>query len=937
VKEGTIWSRLSWARRRLQERLARRGVALSAALAAFALSDRTSPAALTRLTEIVSVNARAFAAGQPLSESASVRAVALAQTGLSTFAAGKLKLAVTSLLLVLLTGLGGAFFSTRTANPEEALPDTKPTKAPQPEPAAQPRTDRHGDPLPDGAIARLGTVRWRHGFGISALSYSPDGTKIAVVGAGRDITLWDAQSGKEIHQFPNKGNQPISLAFSPDGKILATTGRPCQLWDIATGKELRQLPGHQNAVRSIAFSPDGKRVATASADATIRLWSSASGKEERRIETAGEVCRLAYSPDGKSIASTSMDGVIHFWSPETGKEERQISGHKKAVWGIVFSPDGKRLATSSQDGTLRLWDMATRRQLCILIEDLEQDTTPIAFSPDGKALASGHVDGTIRLWDVKDGAEVRRWQTGSINLKAIAFSPDGKTLASGVTWGVLRLWDVATGRERFPSEEPHGFINEVRFSSDGSTLVSISRDRRMLWWNLAAQKPQRQFTWMGKGLNLTALSTDGNTLAVSSVSELKTRQWELRLWDVHSDKPGRLFGTFASREAALAFSPDGRFVAAGGGDHVIHIWDARNGKEIRKLAGLTSPVSSLLFSPEGETLACALMWGENDLAKPALYLFDVAKGEERLQFDLRIQEAPYGTPLAFSPDGRILASASRNATTFMVRLWNAQTGMELCRHTGHSEDIGSVAFSPDGKLVASGAGSIGRKDNSVHVWEAATGRLIRRFEGHHSCVGGLAFSPDGLKVASGAGDSTILLWDITGRRSDGTWHTEPLTPHELDACWTALATEDAAKAYDAVWQLVAAPKQAVPFLRKQLPPLPHHDAKAVERWIADLDSDEFDVRQKAADELSKICDAIVPALRDALKAKPSLEIRRRLQQLLAQTRDWTPDQLRTDRAIQALEHIGTRAAREVLQALAAGAPEARRTVEAKKSLRRLSR
>jgi hypothetical protein len=213
--------------------------------------------------------------------------------------------------------------------------------------------------------------------------------------------------------------------------------------------------------------------------------------------------------------------------------------------------------------------------------------------------------------------------------------------------------------------------------------------------------------------------------------------------------------------------------------------------------------------------------------------------------------------------------------------------------------------------------------------------LIRCFEGHHSCVFSVTFSPDGLSVASAAGDSTILLWDITGLRPDGRWHVNPLTLRQLDACWTALANEDTARAYDAVWALIAAPEQAAPFLQKRLPPVPRPDAKAVARWIADLDSEDFMVRQKAVEELRKFSDAIIPALQQALEDKPALEIRRRVQQLLDQARDWTAERLRDHRAIQALEHIGSPPAREVLQRLAAGAPDTLRTDEAKAALRRL--
>ncbi len=935
VPEGTIWSRLSWARRRLQERLALRGVALSAVLAAFALSDRVCPAALSRLRGAVSANARAFAAGQTLTETISPRAVALARTALPAFAASKLQWAATGLLLLLLTGIGGALISARTAHPEAALPDDKPAGVPQRQPAAQARTDRHGDPLPAGAIARLGTVRWRHGFGISGLVYSPDGKTIAAVGAGRALTLWDAATGKEVRQFPNI-NQPIGLTFSPDGKMIATTDNPyCYLWDVATGKEIRRLKGHQNVVQGVAFSPDGKRIATAGSDGTLRLWDPATGKELRRIDPdLGDVWRIAYSPDGKEIASTSMDGTIHFWDPETGKERRQFTGHKKGICKVVFSPDGKRLASSSQDGTIRLWDTATGRQLFILIENLEEDSTPIVFSPDGALLASGHQDGTIRLWDAEKGTEKRRWQADVVTVRAIAFSPDGKTLASGVGWGIIRLWDAATGREHHTSEEPNGSVHDVRFTADGASLISVSLGHRVLWWDLATQKPRRQFTWTGKGGIRAALSPDGNTLAVGSWADFKARLWEVSLWDVRTGKPSRRLGTYPGGFWLIAFSPDGRLVASGGREHVIHVWDASTGREVRQIKDVPDHVETLCFSPDSKALACGTYPEGVVTNKPALHLWDLASGKERCVFNMHFA---FVTGLAFSPDGKVIATGDRSREGCFVHLWDTSTGKELCCHTGHGEEVAAVAFSPDGKLVASGAGMIGRKDNSVHVWEAATGRLLHRFEGHHSCVGSVAFSPDGLTVASGAGDSTILLWDITGRRADGRWHTKPLTPQELDACWNDLAKDDAAKAYDAVWQLVAAPEQAVLFLRKHLPPVPRPDAKAVARWIADLDSDDFAVRQKATDELRKLGETGTAALRNALQGKSSLETRLRVQHLLDQTRDWTPERLRSHRAIQVLEHIGTQPAREVLQALADGAPETHRTEAAKAALRRLHR
>jgi RNA polymerase sigma factor (sigma-70 family) len=915
---AAVKSRLERGRHLLRQRLERRGIQLPTAFLVLGLTSERIRASLWAKTI------------QSILHAPSPTVAVLAQAGLPAMTAGTLKLALVGLATLLMTaGAVGVIGQVLTEKPPEAPaapPQAKAAAEPKKPAAPRVRTDRHGDPLPDGAITRLGTVRWRHGFFVQALAYSPNGKMIAAVGAGRAITLWDVASGKEIHQFPN-GDQPHSLAFSPNGKILATTGvSVCHLWDVATGKELRQLKGHQEVLRSVAFSPDGKTVATASADGTVRLWDSATGEERGQLNSGSdEVCRLAYSPDGKWIASTSMDGTIHLWDPNTREQGRRLTEHKKATWSVAFSPDGKLLASSSDDGTIRLWDVATGRRSRVLAENLGEYDKPIAFSPDGVLLASGCRDGTIRLWNVADGAEKRRWQAGAMSVKAIAFSPDGKTLASGAAWESIRLWDVATGRERHPSEEHCGAVNFLRFSPDGANLVSFGPERRLLRWDLATQTPRRQFSWTANGWSVFALSPDGHTLAACGWPH-----FELQLWDTRTGKAGRLLGKFPNRISAVAFSPDGRLLASANEKDGIHVWDVRDGKEVRQIKGFMSGMMGLRFSPDSKALACGI-WTRN---KPSLRLWNVADGKERCAFDCFDSIGS----LAFSPDGKVLATGiANNRANSLVRLWDTANGKELCHHTGHRDDVGAIAFSPDGKLVASGAGSAGYLDNSVHVWEAATGRLIRRFEGHHSCVNSVAFAPDGLTVASGAGDSTILLWDITGRRADGRWHGKPLTPRQLDTCWTTLMDEDAAKAYDAVWMLSASAEQAVPILAKHLRPVPRPDAKIVSQLIADLDSDNFSVRQRAMKELSKFGDAITPILQRTLEGKPALEMRRRVQQLLNQTRDWTPEHLREHRAIQALEHIGTQAARQLLESLAGGTPEARLTEEAKAALRRLAR
>jgi hypothetical protein len=266
----------------------------------------------------------------------------------------------------------------------------------------------------------------------------------------------------------------------------------------------------------------------------------------------------------------------------------------------------------------------------------------------------------------------------------------------------------------------------------------------------------------------------------------------------------------------------------------------------------------------------------------------------------------------------------------------------------HGEDVACLAFSPDGKLLAAanhynafrnstpGPESLDLKlpQPHVHLWDLTAGKEIQTLKGHKGPISALAFSPDGKLLATGSYDTTILLWDAVRFKTNRPAEAQP-RPEQMEALWADLGGEDAAKAYRAIRALAAAPKSSVAFLKRHLKPVAPVDAKQVACLLADLDSEQFAVREKAMQQLEKLGDRAATELHRALAGNPTLEVRRRIEQLLEKQNG--PDNIRMVRALEILETIGTAEARDFCARLADGVADAPLTREARATLRRMAR
>jgi dipeptidyl aminopeptidase/acylaminoacyl peptidase len=476
-----------------------------------------------------------------------------------------------------------------------------------------------------------------------------------------------------------------------------------------------------------------------------------------------------------------------------------------------------------------------------------------------------------------------------------AFTRNGRTLATlGGSHGI-QLWDPTTGRELRRLGEVGDGILSMQLSRDSQTLFSGERNGTLRAWDVAAWKASYRLSRKDLGAMplLAAISPDTRMLAMIPSGR------SVVLIDATT---GETIRTLPRADASLygaAFSPDGRRLVYWSGEPKVHVWDVAADKELQQFSFRDAP-----FHPGGP------------VPVPA------AGGAPEVYFKASL-----------APDGRLIVFGTPN---HLVAVHGMASGQVVRRLENLPDGVGVVVFSPDDRALA----WAGDRDPTVHVVDLATGQERQQFSGHKGPVDSLTFSPDGKRLVTGSADATALVWDLTGRlATEGNWGG-PLGPNELEACWADLAEQDAARANRSIHRLASAPAEAVPFLTKRLRPAAAADETHLARLVADLDSEQFAVREKAAKGLEKLGELAVGALRQELAGQPSAEVRRRLEALLdkAARIRWnlSGDRLRVLRAIEVLEQTATADARALLAKFADGAPETWLTREAKASLQRLA-
>jgi RNA polymerase sigma factor (sigma-70 family) len=980
---STLKRRLERGRTLLAQRLTRRGLVPAVALAV-TLSSRSTVSGLLVQTTITA--AKDFVAGQALTGGGA----ALAGGLLRTLLLKKLAVCLTVMLAVggLTLGAGVVYLPTTQTPPGKGAP-AKGAPAPlqvnvkEDSPLA-PRLDRDGVALPPGALNRLGSQRFRNNETVDALVFAPDGKAIASACADGSVRLWDAATGKlrwrleaekkQDNLLGSRAGLRHALAFNSDGKKLAMLNNGgYAVLDTVMNKILvrREWPGPakggEKAIGS-AITADLTTLALGFRDGSIRLVDAVTGQEKMRFKAGEEVADIGiqsieFSPDGKTIYTLEYAGSVRVFAAATGKlvDKFKSDGgqivpkmafsrdfHQLAIFGrgqnVKPDPKNPGKAKNPPATRLGLWDLKSGKERHVINMALVFSG---AFTADGKLFAAA-TQKEIVILDTATGQEQRRMpHLGTAH--SLAFTPDGNTLAASESGGIT-LRSVATGELQAPLMEPRGAIFGAKFRADGKQLLTFGTDGAY-WWDVAAGHSVRHLQDVPPMLRgYHPLSPDEKIWVTRGAGG------DLVLLDTATNQPVRTLKSDKLRFICAVFSPDGaKLFAAGGG--TVTVWDVASGKPLMELESKDVTdlvVSDLAVSPDGRWLASWTQAGKVGLMKqqPAdgtydIHLWDVATGKLARRLTPR-----YGAAFqaAFSADSTRLVIVGgepgqpgvvigKGGKANEIQLWDVATGKELRKFQGNQERIVSVAISADGRMIATGKsrspGSTAfgaGADTSVQLWDAATGTERGRIEGHDRVVDSMDFSPDGRCLAATSLDAPIYIWDVYALEKSQ--FTKVLTKEDKDKLWQQLADEDAAKAFQAVRELIARPVDAVAIFQDGWKRVPRATALQMQKWMEELDSNQFGVRQTAQVELDRYLAGHETLLATAIEKANTLEQRQRLEAVLHRLH---PETLRRTRMLEVLERIGIGPARQFLQTLAEQTDDDEMSREAKAGLKRLER
>jgi WD40 repeat protein len=682
----------------------------------------------------------------------------------------------------------------------------------------------------------------------------------------------------------------IAIARDANTVAAATLAGHVEVWDVASGK-LRQFIDVGIPPRSIALSRDGQTMAYIALDGDIRLWDLIQAKElDRRLACRYPVARACFGPDSKTIALAAESSLYRqtvserapqaeLWNIATGNSIGVFGKLQAGLTGLAF--DGQKLAVCGPFEGVRVWDVGTGKEIFAARSNLR--ATCIALSADGQRVVCGTLDGVLHCWDSTTGEELTPLDGHTATVNSVAFAPNGKMLASAASDQTARLWDLRDGHEvrrlagdlgRLSRVGVRSRVSALAYSQDRPELVEAGAPFR-IWDPLSGKEVGRHGQLdLDVELKSAVISVDGKTAAglfLDRRIEIWGRSRKLHSWSVED----------RWSNDCLAISSDGRLLALGTDRGV-----------------------------PGKASAAIEIWDTQTCRKTDEW----RTGQDNV------------FALAFTADNKQLASSGNRD----IQLWQLP-GRRVLRRlpVAGSRDTCALAFSCDARILA-----VAAPDHSIRVFEVLTGGERRCYRGHRGAVKSLCLDSGCRYLASGSKDSTVLVWDLARTLPGGTESIRTFD-HTKESSWQELGEARADSAYSAVWTLFDYGDEGVAYLRGRLQPVRSASEREVGALIADLNVDDYHLRDKAARDLEALQEVAESSLRRAALSGLSPEAGRLADDLLMKL-EHGATHLRALRAVEALERIATPNARRLLGDLSHGAPQTRLTQEAQISLERLA-
>lgn len=589
-------------------------------------------------------------------------------------------------------------------------------------------------------------VQLGHKYGVSAITFSPDGKYLASCSVDKTIKLWEVETGREVRTFRPKTAGTTSVDFSPDGKLLVVGayggfGDGISLWNVSDGRKVRTFQIgkiKEGTTLSVAFSPDGELIAAAVFDVAAIYATANSNNTDKSI-------------------------VIQLIDVKTGQIVRTMEGHTSVISSIAFSSDGKYLVSGSgpygdkrednEDNSVRIWEVKSGREIQRF--SVLSGVRHVAFSPDGNHVATIDENDNVILRNVKTGKKNITLYEDNVYLPGsfTKFSPDGRYIAVSHNAGIL-LWDVRARRVAKQLGNNVVLLSKSYFSSDHEKI------------NIIGSGGLRSFD-IHSGFLI------GSNDLIFSISDRFYRFGDNEgywIMDGQKDRkiarfPGKDFlKAFERVSGANNFSPDGRYMLKGDEkQNNLNIFDVRDNHLVAALENSPPYYKSdaTAFSPDGNRVAA---WYSDVDKRDIIALWDTATGKQVMKL------YAYTLTAVFTANGRQIVSGGGDD----IKLWDVETGKEMKTFRGHANAVSALSLSGDEKYLLSGDW-----DGKIKLWDFQTGAELKTFTGRaeRELVSAVMFSADNRLILSTSSDDTTSLWNIsTGKEiaqfinfTDGEW------------------------------------------------------------------------------------------------------------------------------------------------------------------------